>query len=85
MQTNAAVGVRALGAVFEIAFDGTTDRRQLTTYLVVTPCLQVDFQKGVMFAFHECFVGQDSEFGFFGTGLGDKRFVQFLIACEIIL
>ena len=89
MQAYAAVRVGAFGTVFEIAFDGTSYRSQLTAYLVVSACLQVDFQKTIVLAFHECFIRQDSQFGVFALCslfLPDyKTLVQFLIAREIVL
>ena len=85
METNASIRIGTLGAVFKITFDGTTNRCQLTTYLVMATCLQVDFQKGIMFALHKSLVGQDRQFGFFGTGFGNKRFVERLIARQVVL
>ena len=50
MQADAAIGVRALGAVLQIALHRTTNRCQLTPYLMVSSCLQVNLQKRVVFA-----------------------------------
>ena len=41
MQADAAVGVGAGGAVFQVALDGTTHLGQLAAYLVVAARLQV--------------------------------------------
>ena len=56
METDTAVGVGALGTVFQIAFYRATDSRQLTTDLMVTSGLKVDFQKCIMITFDERFV-----------------------------
>ena len=82
MERDTSIGIRTLGAVLQIAFHGTTDSGQLATNLVVTSGLQIDFQKRIMFAFDEGFIGQHSQFGFFGTGFGDKALIERLIARE---
>ena len=56
METNTAIRITALGTVFQIAFYRATDSRQLTTDLMVTSGLKVDFQKRVVFAINEGFV-----------------------------
>ena len=85
MKTNASIGVRALGAVFEVALHRTTDCCQLTTNLVMPTGLQVDFQQSIVLSLHKGLVGQNSEFCFFGTGLSDKRLVQLLVSREVVL
>lgn len=56
METDTAVGITALGTVFQIAFYRATDSRQLTTDLMVTSGLKVDFQKCITITFDERFV-----------------------------
>ena len=43
MERDTSIGIRSLGAVFEIALDGTADSGQLTTNLVVATGLEIDF------------------------------------------
>lgn len=56
METDTAVGITALGTVFQIAFYRATDSRQLAAYLMMTSGLKVDFQKCIMITFDERFV-----------------------------
>lgn len=45
MEADGGIGIAAWIAVFQVATDGTTDMRQLATYLVVTTCKQFDFKQ----------------------------------------
>ena len=56
METNAAIGIRALCAIFEIPFYRTADSRQLATYLMMPSGLQIDFQERVVLTFRKRFV-----------------------------
>lgn len=56
METDTAIGITALGTIFQIAFYRATDSRQLAAYLMVTSGLKVDFQKCIMITFDEGFV-----------------------------
>ena len=56
METNAAIRIRALCAILEITFYRTADSRQLATYLMMPPCLQIDLKKSIVLAFSERFV-----------------------------
>ena len=47
VEGDAAVGVGARSAIFEIAFDGTADGRELAADLVVTAGQQLDFDQMV--------------------------------------
>ena len=85
MQTDTAIGIGATGTVFQVALDGTTDRCKLAAYLVVTSGLEIDFQEAVVLATHEGAVGQYGLLGLFIAGLGDKGFVEFLVAGQIVL
>ena len=51
METNTAIRIAALGAIFEVPFDRTTDGSQLTADLMMPPGLKIDFQERVMFTF----------------------------------
>ena len=51
LQTDASVGIAAGEAVFEVAFDGTAYLGELTAYLVMTACLEVDFKEVVIVVF----------------------------------
>ena len=85
MKTDASVRIATLGAVLEVSFDRTTYSRQLATYLMVPSGLQINLQKRVVFALDKGLVGQDSLFGFFGTGFGDKGLVELFIAGQPVL
>ena len=80
METDAAVGITAFGAVFEIAFHRASDGSQLAAYLMMPTGLQIDFQQRIVFAPHQGLVGQNSQFSLFGIGFGNKRLVELLIA-----
>lgn len=80
MQTNAAIRVGTLGAVLQIALHRTTYCRQLTAYLVVTTCLQINLQKRIIISANEGFVIKDGLLRIFCARLCYKGFIEFLIA-----
>ena len=53
METNAAIGIGAFRAILKITFYRTADSRQLATYLMMPPCLQIDLKKSIVLAFSE--------------------------------
>ena len=50
MKADAAVGVAALGSVFQVTLDGTAYLGKLAANLMVTTCLQIDLQQTVAVA-----------------------------------
>ena len=58
-----AVGIGAWSPVLEVALDGATYLGQLTANLVVSACVQVDFQEPVAVALGQNAIVQDSLFG----------------------
>ena len=70
VKTDTAIGVRALCAILEIAFDRTSEGCKLASYLVVPSGLQVDLQERIIIAPYKSRVTQDSKFRLFGPGFG---------------
>ena len=70
-QRDAAIGIAAWGTVFQIAFDGTTHRCQLTTNLVVATRHQIHFEKCVVVAVANHAIFQD---GYPDRSAGFKAF-----------
>ena len=48
MQTDGSIFVAARKAIFQVAFDGTTDGGELCSYLVMAACFQIDFQQVIV-------------------------------------
>ena len=50
VQAYSAVGITALRTIFEVAFDRTAYRGQLTADLVMATGLKIDFEHRIMFS-----------------------------------
>jgi len=85
VETNSAIRIRAFGSVFEIPFNGASDSGELAPDLMMPPGLKVNLKECVVLATHERLIGQYRLFGFFGAGLGNKRFIELLIARKVVL
>ena len=70
MQTYTSVGVRALGAVLQIALYRTTDRCQLTPYLMMPSGLEIDLQERIVLAANKGFVLQNRLLRVLGVRFG---------------
>ena len=80
VQRNAAVGVRALCAVLEVALDGASYSRQLATYLVVSACLEFYLHKCVVLGTAQCAVVENGVLALFGLLFIGKALVHLLVA-----
>ena len=58
MKTYTAVFVRAWEPIFQVSFYRATHGCQLAAYLVVAPCLKVNFKQGVVVRTGYCAVAE---------------------------
>lgn len=63
VQADAAVFVGAVEAIFQVALDGAADLRQLTAYLMMTTCLEMDFEQKIAVGMGNHTVVQFCSFG----------------------
>jgi hypothetical protein len=80
LQADASVGVRARCAVFQVAFYGAADMRELAAYLVVPSREEFHFQEMVPFRVGDMAVTQSGQFGLRSGLSGYETLVQAFIA-----
>ena len=85
VEGDAAVGVGARGAVFEVALDGAADRGKLTADLMMTAGQQLDFDQVVTVRVTQHLVAQDSMLAAVSLVVVRVAFVLFFIAIEPVL
>ena len=84
MEANAAIGIAALVAVFQVAADGAADMRQLTPDLVMPAGFQIDFQQGVTLRNRYRPVIQHGLFRPRPVGVANIAFVLLLVPEQVI-
>ena len=87
VQTYSSVGIGAGCAVFQVAFDASSDPRQLAADLVVTPGEQLNLDQGISVRVFQMRVGQSGEFrsGSLLSVSGDETLVHLLVADQPVI
>lgn len=80
VQADAAVGIAARSAIFQVAVDGRKGVGQLAAYLMVSACVQIDFDQGVALRRGDVSAVEQGLLGPLCTSTADVRFVLLFVA-----
>lgn len=80
VQADAAVGIAARSAIFQVAVDGRKGVGQLTAYLMVTTSVQIDFDQGVALGRGNVSAVEQGLLGPLCASTADVRFVLLFVA-----
>lgn len=80
VQADATVGIAARSAIFQIAVDGRKGVGQLAAYLMVSACVQIDFDQGVALGRGDVSAVEQGLLGALCASTADVRFVLPFVA-----